>query len=77
MRGGATALAAEIGVTAPLIYQWMSGHRRVAAERCLQIARVTNGAIKCEDLRPDLDWAASRLPDHTGQNATPVSSDSS
>lgn len=60
-RGGASVLASELGVTAPLIYQWIAGDLRVPAERCLKIARLTGGEVRCEDLRPDLDWDAVLL----------------
>ena len=54
------ALAREIGVTPVLVSQWANGVRRVPAERCPQIERATGGAVRCEDLRPDVDWAVLR-----------------
>lgn len=32
----------------------------VPAERCPAIERATNGQVRCEDLRPDVDWAVLR-----------------
>ena len=58
--GGITALARMIGVTPPTIHQWISGIRPIPAERCPQIERATGGAVRCEDLRPDVDWAVLR-----------------
>lgn len=58
-RGRAVRLAEAIGIASPsnptLIYQWASGVRPVPIERCLDIERVTDGAVRRRDLRPD-DW---------------------
>ncbi len=58
--GSQAALARLIGVTPPTVNQWVSGHRQVPAERCPQIEKATLGAVKCEELRPDIDWAYLR-----------------
>ena len=58
--GGVAKLASKIGVTASAVSQWISGHRRVPAERCPQIERATSGAVRCEDLRPDVPWHVLR-----------------
>lgn len=60
--GSAAKLAKAIGVTSPMIYQWINGLRQIPAERCIQIERVTDGAVRCEDLRPDIDWSVLRFP---------------
>lgn len=59
--GSQAKLARAVGVTPMAISQWKK--RQVPPEHCLQITRITNGAIRCEDLRPDLDWAAIRCPE--------------
>lgn len=53
-------LAREVGITPVLISQWVHGARQVPAARCPSIERLTNGAVRCEDLRPDVDWAYLR-----------------
>lgn len=58
--GSQAELARVLGVSPALINQWISGHRQVAAERCPAIERATYGAVRCEDLRPDVDWAVLR-----------------
>jgi len=63
MLGGAYELASALGVTGPLVYQWLSGHRRVSAERAIQIEALTAGLVRCEDLRPDVDWSVLRCPE--------------
>ena len=32
----------------------------MSAERCIQIEKATAGAVRCEQLRPDIDWAYLR-----------------
>lgn len=58
--GSQRALADRLGVTPPTINQWISGARPVPAERCPAIERATGGAVTCEELRPDVDWAYLR-----------------
>lgn len=53
-------LARACGVTQGAVHQWASGLTRVAVERCIQIEKVTEGAVRCEELRPDVDWAYLR-----------------
>lgn len=54
------ALARKLGVVTVVVNQWTSGVRQVPAERCPAIERATNGAVRCEYLRPDVDWAVLR-----------------
>lgn len=58
--GGQTALAAAIGCQPQLVWQWSRGLRRVPAARCPAIERATGGQVRCEELRPDIDWAVVR-----------------
>jgi DNA-binding transcriptional regulator YdaS (Cro superfamily) len=58
---GRTALADVAGVSPQAVSQWVSG--MVPAERCPAIERATHGAVRCEDLRPDVDWAVLRNSD--------------
>lgn len=59
-RGVRTELAAALSVPQILVSQWALEQRRVPAERCPAIERATGGAVRCEELRPDVDWAAIR-----------------
>lgn len=45
----------------PLLSQWKNGGRQVPAERCPQIERATGGAVRCEELRPDVAWDVLRM----------------
>ena len=69
--GGVTKLAKEVNVTPPAVSQWISGIRRVPAERCPAIERATGGAVRCEDLRPDVDWGVLRCPNAMTGTALP------
>jgi DNA-binding transcriptional regulator YdaS (Cro superfamily) len=58
--GSQSALAVSLGVTKSAVNQWKDEGRRVPAEKCPAIERLTKGAVRCEDLRPDVDWAVLR-----------------
>jgi len=57
-RGRAVKLAKVLSVTPVTVHGWVN--ERVPAERCPAIERATAGQVKCEDLRPDVDWAVLR-----------------
>lgn len=44
----------KLGVTQGAVWQWIEGETRITAERARQIERVTRGAIKARELRPDV-----------------------
>lgn len=58
--GSQAALASALGVRQPTISEWLRGGRRVPAERCPAIERLTGGKVRCEDLRPDVAWGVLR-----------------
>ena len=58
--GGVTKAAIALGVSQSAVSLWRE--RGIPAERCPAIERATNGAVRCEDLRPDIDWAVLRTP---------------
>lgn len=57
--GGVSALATAIGVAGSLPSMWKA-RGRVPAEHCPAIERATAGAVRCEELRPDVDWGVLR-----------------
>lgn len=59
-RGKVNELAASLGIPAALLSQWKTGVRQVPAERCPEIEKATDGEVRCEDLRSDVDWAYLR-----------------
>lgn len=58
--GTQTALASRLGVVQGAIQNWIL-RNRVPAEHCPAIERETGGAVRCEDLRPDIPWEVLRL----------------
>lgn len=68
-RGTNLVLASAIGVSPVIISQWKTGARPVPAERCPAIEKATSGAVRCEDLRPDVDWAYLRNSTQTKEAA--------
>jgi DNA-binding transcriptional regulator YdaS (Cro superfamily) len=66
--GSQTALARAIGLVPQVVNNW---HRRgnVPAEYCPLIERATDGAVRCEHLRPDVDWPFLRATDCPIQKA--------
>lgn len=58
--GSMQVLADLLGVTKGAVGQWKLEGRRIPAEHCPAIERFTDGAVRCEELRPDVDWAYLR-----------------
>ena len=54
------ALGEMLGVSQGAVGQWRLEGRRVPAEHCPTIERITNRQVTCEELRPDVDWAYLR-----------------
>jgi DNA-binding transcriptional regulator YdaS (Cro superfamily) len=61
--GSKSNLARTLNVTPAMVHQWERGIRQVAAEHCIEIERATRGAVRCESIRPDMDWAYLRATD--------------
>ncbi len=57
--GGVAMLAEKLGVAASAPSMWKA-RGSVPAERCPAIERLTAGAVRCEELRPDVEWAVLR-----------------
>lgn len=59
--GGQAAVASACGFTDRRhVWPWFNTDRRVPAEHCPAIERATGGAVRCEELRPDVPWAVLR-----------------
>lgn len=71
-RGRAASLGRELDITSVLISQWANGTRQIPAERCPEIEKATKGAVTCEELRPDVDWAYLRATLPNSANPNPV-----
>lgn len=59
LMGGLQAAQRTLGLNT---YQAMQAWKRtrVPAEYCPAIEKATSGVVRCEDLRPDIDWAYLR-----------------
>jgi DNA-binding transcriptional regulator YdaS (Cro superfamily) len=57
--GGPSNLARQLGVSPQRVTNW-TARGRVPVEMCPPIERLTG--VRCEDLRPDIDWAVLRRP---------------
>lgn len=53
--------AARCGTTIGYLRKAVSVGQRIKAETCINIERESGGAVACEDLRPDVDWATVRV----------------
>lgn len=58
--GTGQALAASIGRTPQFVSALRHGIRPIPADLCPVIERATAGAVRCEDLRPDVAWHVLR-----------------
>jgi len=57
---GLEAFAARCGTSVGQLKQVAYGNRRASAGLAVSLDRETGGAIRCEALRPDIDWAYLR-----------------
>ena len=62
-------LAQALGVSAVVVSLWKTSARPVPAERCPDIEAATNGAVTCEELRPDVNWSVLRSKVGAGETA--------
>lgn len=68
--GGVSAAAETLGIKN---YQTIQQWRRsgVPAEYCPAIERATKGQVRCEDLRPDVEWGYLRATNCSTVGDTP------
>lgn len=65
-----TKLASAVGVVPQVVNNWLK-RGRVPAEHCPSIERVTKGEVRCEELRPDVDWEYLRGTSTVNPENTP------
>jgi DNA-binding transcriptional regulator YdaS (Cro superfamily) len=66
--GSQTKLAALLGVSKAAVNQWKLPGRKVPVIHCSVIERETKGAVRCEDLRPDINWSFMRHDERKKEN---------
>ena len=54
LAGGQAALARAIGVRQGHVWSWLNRDMQVPFAHCVSIEASTG--VRCEDLRPDVDW---------------------
>ena len=58
---GQAGLASAIGLKQQNVWNWINrADGKAPAEHCPAIERATGGAVRCEDLRPDVAWDVVR-----------------
>lgn len=62
-RGACVEMARHLGVRSVMLSQWRYSVKKVPVARCIEIDRATGGAVRCEEMRPDVDWAYLRATD--------------
>lgn len=58
--GNASKVAKALGVTPQAVCFWRDGDRQIPADKCPLIEEITGGKVRCEDMRPDINWGYIR-----------------
>lgn len=69
-RGTAIKLSRYLGCNSSFVYAWFRHDRPIPIHFCPRIENYTGGAVRCEELRPDVDWVALRQPNDISHSAT-------
>lgn len=54
-RGRSLAIAQALGVTPPVVSDWVTGKKQIPSQHCKAIQALSEGEVTCQDMRPD-DW---------------------
>lgn len=54
-RGRSIAVAKTLGITQPVVSDWVTGKKAIPAEHCKAIEAFTVGEVTCQEMRPN-DW---------------------
>ena len=65
--GGKSALAKKFELTPWAVSKW---EKRIPAERCPDIEEMSQGKFRCEDMRPDINWAVLRTSHNNSIDST-------
>ena len=58
--GGPAKVSRACGVSVQAVCFWRDGLRTLPADQCITLEKLNQGRVRCEDLRPDVDWAYLR-----------------
>lgn len=53
-------LARQLGTSWAGLRQYARGGRRMSADRAIELERLSGGAVPCETIRPETNWAYIR-----------------
>lgn len=67
--GGVSGVARAAGVKPPSAHEWKD--KPIPVGRCPRIEFFSNGAVTCEQLRPDVAWVRLPSPNWPGQRGKP------
>lgn len=74
--GSLSAMARALGLSSYQVIQAWKAAGRVPAEHCPRIERLSEGAVRCEDLNDRVDWAYVRSsPTESPDIDTSITSD--
>ena len=68
--GSQRELARQLGITPGAVSQWIAGG--IPVEHCPRIERLTGGQVRCESMRPEIDWAYLRATDCPVATEAPI-----
>ncbi|NUE95415.1 helix-turn-helix domain-containing protein [Gilliamella sp. ESL0232] len=58
--GSQVETSKKLNVSKSQVWQWLNNVNAIAIEKAIDIEDKTNGAVKCEELRPDVNWSVIR-----------------
>lgn len=58
--GGQRSLAKICGVSQPAVNKWLKGKSKIGEDKAMLTELALNGAVTCEELRPDVNWSVLR-----------------
>ncbi len=58
--GYKTSMAESMGRPPTYLSRQLAGDRAFTVADCVAVEKYTHGAVRCEDLLPDIDWAYLR-----------------
>ena len=54
-RGRSLVVARALGVSPPVVSDWVTGKKAIPASHCKAITRLSEGLVSCQEMRPT-DW---------------------
>ena len=58
--GGPAKVARACHVSVQAVCFWRDGLRKLPADHCITLEKLNQGQVRCEAMRPDVDWAYLR-----------------